>query len=209
MRYWFQFLLWLTLILSGVAFADSLNDAFDEAVNFGKSKNPGMFSAIDDQAVSDKIPYYGVPPTETHLFQGGQGELTQPGIDKVGNCAGYISSGNAVLDQECDAVNFIVGHPQAVQPVPIAPNDPIIQHTVNARNNAPAVFQSGGITVDADGQCSVQIHTIPAVDTPRSCVMSRKSIHRSVLHHVTSSWRKTSIPSQVRSLIRSFPVIMT
>lgn len=172
MKHWPQFVLGLVIVLSGItfAFADSLNDAFDEAVNFGNSENPGMFSAIDDQAVFDKIPYYGVSPIETQLFQGGQGQLTQPGIDKVGNCAGYTSSGNAVLDQECEAVNFIVGHPQLIQTIPIAPNDPIIQHTVNARNNAPAIFQSSGITASADGQCTTQTHTIPSVDTPRSCV---------------------------------------
>lgn len=164
--FWF----WLAIILPVSTFADSLNDAFDEAIHFGKYKNTGMFSNIDDQAISDKLPYYGVSPIESDLFQSGQGQLTQPGIDKVSNCAGYTPSGNAVLDQECDAVNFIAGHPQMMQHIPIAPNDPILKNTINARSNAPAVFQSTGITAHADGQCTVQIKTIPSIETARSCV---------------------------------------
>lgn len=163
-------LFWLLIALSGIALADRLNDAFDEARTFGQSKNSGMFSGINDQAISDKLPYYGVTPSESSLYQNGQGQLTQPGIDKVSNCASYTPTGNAVLDQECDAVNFIAGHPQVMQHTPIAPSDPIIQNTINARSNAPAVFQSTGITANADGQCTVQTNTIPAVEAQRSCV---------------------------------------
>jgi len=163
-------LLW-ALLLSLAVLADGLNDTFSDAESFAGSKNAGIFSNITDSTVADKVPYYGTPPSETSFYHGGHGdaELSQSGTDKVTNCAGYTPGGNAMLDQECDAVNFIAGHPQNVQHVPLSPSDAIFQNTAQARSNAQSVFDSSGITTSTDGQCTVETNTIPEVKTQRIC----------------------------------------
>lgn len=165
------FLLLIALLLSLTAVADNLGNAFSDAESFGNSKNADLFFNIKDQTASDKVPYYGTVPSETNLYHGGHGDaqLSQSGTDKVTNCAGYTSSGNAVRDQECDAVNFVAGHPQAMQHVPIAPTDSIFQNSETAKSNAQNVFSSSGITTSTDGQCVVETNTIPAVKTQRIC----------------------------------------
>ncbi len=166
-----SFLLLMTVLLSLTAVADDLSDAFSDAENFGKSKNPDLFSNVGDNTATSALPYYGTNPAETSLYQNGHGDaqLAQTGTDKVTNCSGYVPIGNAVLDQECDAVNFIAGHPQAVQHVPISPNDPLFQNTVTAKNNADAIFGSTGIATSTDGQCVVEKTIIPEVKTQRTC----------------------------------------
>lgn len=163
------------------AFTEDLNNVFNEAKSFGESKNTGLFSGISDQAVSGTIPYYGVQPAEADLFYTGKEQLSQTGVDKVSNCDGFIPSGNAVLDQECDAVNFVAKHPQVIQNTPIAPNDSIFQKTIAARSNAPAVFQSTGIMSSTDGQCTTQTETILAVNSLRSCVSLKELDYRECL----------------------------
>src|SRR5690606_17222532 len=111
-----------------------MSSAFEDAKALADSRNAAIFSGVNEQTIADKLDYYGMPPAEASLFQDGQGQLTQPGLDKVNNCAGYIPTGNAMFDQECDAVNFIVDHRQTVQHVPLAPDDPVLQNTRNARN---------------------------------------------------------------------------
>lgn len=162
-------LLLLTLIFPAAVFADDLNNAFNDARHLGASKNTSQFFGINDQAISDKIPYYGVQPAEAILFHGGKAQLIQSGVDKVNNCDGFTPSGNAVLDQECDAVNFIAKHPQVIQNTPISPNDSIFQTTAAARSNAAATFQSSGIVTSTDGQCTTETKIIPEINTPRSC----------------------------------------
>ncbi len=168
-------LIWLLWGLSGAIFANDLNNAFEDAKTFAGSKNAGIFSGINEQAIADKLDYYGMPPAEASLFQDGQGQLTQPGLDKVSNCAGYVPTGNAMFDQECEAVNFIVGNRQTRQHVPLAPNDPVLQNTRNARDNAPAVFQSStGISSNTEGQCVTQTSTTPAIYAEKSCAIIKE-----------------------------------
>jgi conjugal transfer mating pair stabilization protein TraN len=167
-------LIGLFLGLSGAIFADDMSSAFEDAKALADSRNAAIFSGVNEQTIADKLDYYGMPPAEASLFQDGQGQLTQPGLDKVNNCAGYIPTGNAMFDQECDAVNFIVDHRQTVQHVPLAPDDPVLQNTRNARNNAPAVFQNTGITSNNDGQCVAQTNTVPAVYAEKSCALIKE-----------------------------------
>jgi len=164
-----RFLLFLAIVLPISGFTDDLNDAFNDAKNFSEGKNSGLFSSINDQAVSGIIPYYGVQPDETALFHGGEAQLRQSGVDKVSNCDGFTPSGNAMLDQDCDAVNFIAKHPQVIQSAPINPSDPMFQTTAAARSNAPAVFQSTGITTGESGQCTTETRIIPETTTSKVC----------------------------------------
>lgn len=150
-------------------FADDLSATFNDAKILGESKNAGLFSSISEEAISDKIPYFGTQPNEASLYSGGKDNLIQTGVNKIYNCDRFTPTGNAILDQECDAVNFVSQHPQSIQTSPIAPNDPILQTTATARENASEVFQNSGIVTGSSGQCSTETQTIPEVNRPEMC----------------------------------------
>lgn len=167
-----QYLLLLTvflMIVSASLSAGDFNSTFDDAKSFGESKNQSTFSSISEQSASQFVPYYGSQPAEASLFHTGKDTLIQSGTDKVTNCDGFTPSGNGVLDQECDAVNFVARHPQEMQTVPLSPTDSIFQKTKEARSSAPAVFQSTGIISNTDGECTTRTETTPEINSPQSC----------------------------------------
>lgn len=160
----------LMLFWAGAALADQ-NGAFQDGKRLGSSVIQGAFSGINSGAVSDKIPGYGTNPSETQFFQGGQGELSGPGISKIQNCATATPNPDPIKRQECDAVNFLARNPQIRPQFNINKNDPMILAAKHARNNAESFFQSLGIKGGAGSstQCTTKTETTPAQYTTETC----------------------------------------
>lgn len=160
----------LMLFWAGAALADQ-NGAFQDGKSLGSSVNQGAFSGINSGAASDKIPGYGTNPSETQFFQGGQGQLSGPGIAKMQNCASYSPGSDKIANQECEAVNFLARNPQIRPQFNITKNDPMILAAKHARNNAESFFQSLGIKGGAGSstQCATKTETTPAQYTTETC----------------------------------------
>lgn len=103
------------------------------------------FQELGSGAAADKVPAYGASPTEAQLYQGGQGQLTGPGIGKVQNCGSYTPGTNTIANQECEAINFLARNPQIRPQFNITQNDPMVIGAKNARDNAESFFQSIGL----------------------------------------------------------------
>lgn len=160
----------LMLFWAGAALADQ-NGAFQNGKSLGSSVNQGAFSGINSGAASDKIPGYGTNPSETQFFQGGQGQLSGPGIAKMQNCATATPDSDPIKRQECEAVNFLARNPQIRPQFNITKNDPMILAAKHARNNAESFFQSLGIKGGAGSstQCTTKTETTPAQYTTETC----------------------------------------
>lgn len=160
----------LMLFWAGAALADQ-NGAFQNGKSLGSSVNQGAFSGINSGAASDKIPGYGTNPSETQFFQGGQGQLSGPGISKMQNCATATPDSDPIKRQECEAVNFLARNPQIRPQFNITKNDPMILAAKHARNNAESFFQSLGIKGGAGSstQCTTKTETTPAQYTTETC----------------------------------------
>lgn len=142
----------LMLFWAGATLADQ-NGAFQDGKSLGSSVNQGAFSGINSGAASDKIPGYGTNPSETQFFQGGQGQLSGPGISKMQNCATATPDSDPIERQECEAVNFLARNPQIRPQFNITQNDPMILAAKHARNNAESFFQSFGMGSGSRTQC--------------------------------------------------------
>jgi hypothetical protein len=170
-----QFIWVVALCCSTIAFADQ-GSAFQEGKTLGGGANTATFSGIGSGAVADKVPAYGSSPTEAQLYQGGQGQLTEPGIGKVQNCASYTPGTDTIANQECDAVNFLARNPDIRPQFTITSNDPMILGARTARNSAEAVFQSSGISggMGSNSQCVTRTETTPAQTTTGTCSSIRE-----------------------------------
>lgn len=169
-RRWALALALVTLSLTGVVLADQ-NGAFQDGKSLGSSVNQSAFSGINSGAASDKIPGYGTNPSETQFFQGGQGQLSGPGVAKMQNCATATPDSDPIKRQECEAVNFLARNPQIRPQFNITKNDPMILAAKHARNNAESFFQSLGIKGGAGSstQCTTKTETTPAQYTTETC----------------------------------------
>ncbi|MBX3630318.1 MAG: conjugal transfer protein TraN [Nitrosomonas sp.] len=167
---------------------ERLNAAFEDARQFSNSKLTEIFEGIKEEAIADKIPHYGIQPSETQFFQNGQGELSEPGITKLQDCAAYVPGNDPIANQECDAINFLAKNPQIRKQVPpIAPDDPMIVTTRNIRNNAQTAFQSMGINKE-ENACTVHDETIPGQYKLKSCTSIKQvTINSCVVNRLSSS----------------------
>lgn len=158
----------LMLFWAGATLADQ-NGAFQDGKSLGSSVNQGAFSGINSGAASDKIPGYGTNPSETQFFQGGQGQLSGPGISKMQNCATATPDSDPIERQECEAVNFLARNPQIRPQFNITQNDPMILAAKHARNNAESFFQSLGMGSGSRTQCVTRTETAPAQYMTETC----------------------------------------
>jgi len=160
----------LMLFWAGAALADQ-NGAFQDGKSLGSSVNQSAFSGINSGAASDKIPGYGTNPSETQFFQGGQGQLSGPGVAKIQNCATATPDPDPIKRQECEAVNFLARNPQIRPQLNITNNDPMILAAKHARNNAESFFQSLGINggTGSSTLCTTRTETTPAQYTTETC----------------------------------------
>jgi len=165
----------LVLSLAGVVHADQ-NSAFQDANAFAGSKTDGMFTGVASGSVSDKIPGYGTNPAETQFFQGGQGQLSGPGVAKMQNCGVFPADPDPIKRQECEAVNFLARNPDVRPQFNITNNDPMVLGAKDARNNAESFFQSAGIAggTGASSQCTTRTETTPAQYTTETCTSLRE-----------------------------------
>ena len=163
------------LSLAGAVHADQ-NGAFQDANALAGSKTDGMFSGVASGSVSDKIPGYGTNPSESQLFQGGQGQLSDPGVAKMQNCAAAPVDSDPIKRQECEAVNFLARNPDVRPQFNITNNDPMILGAKDARNNAESFFQSLGIAggTGASSQCTTRTETTPEQYTTETCTSLRE-----------------------------------
>jgi hypothetical protein len=160
-------LLWLYCAAS---LADT-TQTFNDAKSFASGKTQGVFNNVTSGAAQDKVPKYGTNPQETQYFQGGQGQLSGPGIGKMQSCATYTPGPDKVANQECEAVNFLARNPQIRPQFNIDKNDPMFLAAKHARDNAESFFQSLGINGGAGNstQCTTKNETTPAQYTTETC----------------------------------------
>lgn len=161
----------LMLFWASAAIAADMNSAFQDGKSLGSSVNQGAFSGINSGSAADKVPAYGTNPSETQFFQGGQGDLSGPGVSKMQNCATATPDSDPIKRQECEAVNFLARNPQIRPQFNITKNDPMILAAKHARNNAESFFQSLGIKGGAGSstQCTTKTETTPAQYTTETC----------------------------------------
>lgn len=163
----------LMLSWAAAAVADQ-GSAFRDGQNLGRSVNPGAFAGINSGAAADRIPRYGTQPVETQLFQGGQGQLAGPGIQKMHDCAQYVPGQDRVANQECEAINLLARNPQVRPQFNITKNDPMILAAKHTRNNAENFFRSISGGTGSSSQCTTNTVTTPAQYTTETCTVIRE-----------------------------------
>lgn len=166
----------LMLFWAGAALADQ-NDAFQDGKSLGSSVNQSAFSGINSGAASDKIPGYGTNPSETQFFQGGQGQLSGPGVAKMQNCATATPDSDPIKRQECEAVNFLARNPQVRPQLTITRNDPMMLAAKYARDNAEDIMAQFGMNQQgSQSQCTTRTDTTPAVYETATCSVAREFV---------------------------------
>lgn len=172
-RRWALALALVTLSLTGVVLADQ-NGAFQDGKSLGSSVNQSAFSGINSGAASDKIPGYGTNPSETQFFQGGQGQLSGPGVAKMQNCATATPDSDPIKRQECEAVNFLARNPNTRPQFDLS-NNPMFARAKNIRNNAENIFASLGMGgTGSTTQCVPRTITTPAQYSTDTCSSIRE-----------------------------------
>lgn len=166
----------LMLFWAGAALADQ-NGAFQDGKSLGSSVNQSAFSGINSGAASDKIPGYGTNPSETQFFQGGQGQLSGPGVAKMQYCATATPDSDPIKRQECEAVNFLARNPQVRPQFTITPNDPMMLAAEYARDNAEDIMAQFGMNQQgSQSQCTTRTDTTPAVYETATCSVAREFV---------------------------------
>ena len=155
-----------------LAFGQSSTEAFQQGKALGGTKKQEAWDSISCSSAADKIPGYGVAPSETQYYQGGQGQLSGPGVGKMQGCAAYTSSGDKIADQECEAVNFLARNPQIRPQFTITANDPMIKAAEEAKKNAADVFASLG--EGSDNGCITRTETTPAQYSTETCSSAKE-----------------------------------
>jgi len=165
----------LILFWAGAALADQ-SGAFQDGKSLGSSANQGAFSGINSATAADKIPGYGTNPSETQFFQGGQGQLSEPGVAKMQNCATAAPDSDPINRQECEAVNFLARNPQIRPQFNITKNDPMFIRSKDLSKNAESIFQSLGLNGGSGSstQCTTKTETTPAQYTTEICTVLKE-----------------------------------
>lgn len=187
---------WGTLILvahflmAGTATAQGYDatTAFSDGRSLGSGAITGAQQGIGTTNAATVVPGYGQATSQTGLFQGGQGQLSGPGVAKVMDCSTQTPDADAYRRQECDAVNFVANNPSVRPEFSIdRATDPLI-----TRNNAIAAnptIQLGGFNIGAaTEQCRVVTETTPAVFSTEICTE-----YRPVTSNYCSTARQISV----------------
>ena len=69
---------------------------------------------------------YSTTAPETQYFQGGNGDTHTPGANKITSCANDPANPDKFLQQNCEAINYMVRNPTIRPQFTINPNDPMI-----------------------------------------------------------------------------------
>ena len=79
---------------------------------------------------------YSTTAPETQYFQGGNGDTYTPGANKITSCANDPANPDKFLQQNCDAINYMVQNPTTRPQFTINPNDPMILNSRQITANA-------------------------------------------------------------------------
>ena len=79
---------------------------------------------------------YSTTAPETQYFQGGNGDTHTPGVNKITSCANDPANPDTFLQQNCDAINYMVQNPTTRPQFTINPNDPMILNSRQITANA-------------------------------------------------------------------------
>lgn len=147
--------------------------AFTEGRTLGSGSIGGAFQGIGSGNAASMVPGYGQSASQSQLFQGGQGQLSEPGVTKVTDCAGQTPDADAYRRQECDAVNFVARNPSLRPAFSIdRATDPLISR-VNAIATNPTLQFTGINVGSSTEQCRVVTDTTPATFTTEICTEYR------------------------------------
>jgi hypothetical protein len=147
--------------------------AFTEGRTLGSGSNSGVFQGIGSGNAASMVPGYGQSASQSQLFQGGQGQLSGPGVTKVTDCAGQTPDADAYRRQECDAVNFVARNPSLRPAFSIdRATDPLISRA-NAIASNPTLQFTGINVGSSTEQCRVVTDTTPATFTTEICTEYR------------------------------------
>lgn len=129
--------------------------------------NPTAATANPSSALSTNAPtaspLYTTAQPGAAGFSSGIGLMSQ-GSSAITACKNYVPTGNAVADQECAGVNFLVNNPTTTQ-FNIQANDPALTAFATAAASATNTESPGQ-------QCVVSPVTIPAVFVNDSCTQT-------------------------------------
>jgi hypothetical protein len=140
--------------------------AFTEGRTLGSGSNSGVFQGIGSGNAASMVPGYGQSASQSQLFQGGQGQLSGPGVTKVTDCAGQTPDADAYRRQECDAVNFVARNPSVRPAFSIdRATDPLISRA-NAIASNPTLQFTGINVGSSTEQCRV-VHGYDPGDVSR------------------------------------------
>ncbi|MCR4297692.1 MAG: hypothetical protein NUV75_02895, partial [Gallionella sp.] len=79
---------------------------------------------------------YSATAPETQYFQGGNGDTYTLGTSKITSCANDPANPDKFLQQDCDAINYMVQNPATRPQFTINPDDPMILNTKQIEANA-------------------------------------------------------------------------
>ncbi|ABM97157.1 hypothetical protein [Methylibium petroleiphilum] len=141
----------------GAAWAGDYNA---DGKTFGKGQLDKIKSSVSDKNAKDAPHYTNDPPQKASY---GATSLLNVGKGRITSCKTSSKTGNAVADQECEAVNFLAGNPRAH--FDLTPNDPaVIAGRVIAGNAAGLADQITG------GQnCTDKTTTTPPEKSIETC----------------------------------------
>jgi len=147
--------------------------AFTEGGALGSGSINGAFQGIGSGNAASMVPGYGQSATQTQLFQGGQGQLSGPGVTKVTDCASQVPDADTYRRQECDAVNFVARNPSVRPAFSIdRATDPLISRANSIASNP--TLQVTGINIGSSTeQCRVVTETMPATFSTEVCTEYR------------------------------------
>lgn len=136
------------------------NDFNADGKNFGKGQLNKIKTSVSDKNAKE-VPHYTDNPPQKASY--GASSLLNVGTGRITSCKTASPTGDAIADQECEAVNFLAGNPRAH--FDLTPNDPaIIAGRVIAGDAANLAEQITG-----GANCVEKTTTTPAEKSVETC----------------------------------------
>ncbi len=154
-------------------------------------------------SASANVPAYGADASPmSSLFNGGNGNLTMPGMDRVTNCS-------TQSDVECQSVQLIRNGKATRPTFTVAPSDPLISAADAIRRN-PAPFHGanpfGGVT-PPNTQCTTSTTSTPGTFTDETCDIATPaheqscSVVRDIVVDRDANYRCITVGNQLQTYV--------
>lgn len=141
-------------------------DAFQAGKTFGQSGKNSAAGKVNNTTGSQNLPNYTTNAPQSANFANGKGNLGAAGNTKLADCQNKVS-GNAMDQQECDAVNFLSKNPSTRPKFIIdKKTDPLLT------GSASTIKNPGTTPGSSNQQCRVETVTTPATYKTESCEQS-------------------------------------